>query len=125
MYLNESSDQEKSTILRMKFGLEKEVAALKALNDTAKIESQRLSEEIAQYKASVVRYKERTENKIKVQTANLQKAEEEVQALDDCLKRIRTVLIRHESLFLAPSSSADFSQVYQSILSMMGPQEEK
>jgi len=108
-------------ILRMKFALEREVSSLTVLNDTAKNESARLIEEIAQYKANVARYKERAESKLKVQASNLLKAEEEVEALDSCLKQLRILLLRHESLFAR--GSPDLQALHQKILAAMGSQE--
>ena len=129
------------------------MVSLKALNDSGKQEKTRVIDELSHYKASVARFKDRTEEKVmpllpllsllpsfpplnlktkknknktnsdfqmRVQLANLQKAEEEVSTLDSCLKQLRTLLDRHEPLFSRPSSPPDLSQLYSRLISVMG-----
>lgn len=113
-----------------------------ALNDTAKGDLARFTEEMERYKASVAKFKERTESKVfirqinylfflffthtflqmKVQANNLLKAEEEVEALDTCLKQLRVLLSRHEPLF---QRVPELNQLYNRLLSLMGAQEQQ
>eukprot|EP00026_Physarum_polycephalum_P000256 Phypoly_transcript_00256.p1 GENE.Phypoly_transcript_00256~~Phypoly_transcript_00256.p1 ORF type:complete len:1799 (+),score=500.24 Phypoly_transcript_00256:31-5397(+) len=118
--LANSNDQEQSAILRVKFSLEREVVALTALNDSAKHESARLMDEMARYKASVTRFKERMEDKMQVQAGNLQKAEEEVKALETFLKQLQTIITRHETFF---ARAPELSQLYLRLTSMLGAHE--
>ncbi len=54
---------------------------------------------------------------MKIQAANLQKAEAEVEALDICLKQLRVLLKRHETHF---TYSTELQQFYQKCFSLMG-----
>lgn len=57
---------------------------------------------------------------MKVQSENLQKAEEEVVGLNTCLKQVHHLIARHEPSF---TRLPELSQLYPRLISIMGAQE--